>query len=191
MILEAGASDGSDTEQFARMFPKGHIHAFEPVPSAFRLLRERTARFSNVSTYPLALGDEESVEAMHIGGRYHNSSSSSLLAPKETFDYFPDVTFETAQVNVTTIQAWAAREGIDRVDGMWLDMQGYELAALKAGGSVLQTTRAIALEVSTAELYEGLPLWPEVRAWLEDNGFRVEREDLYHEATGDALVVRA
>jgi 2-O-methyltransferase len=55
--------------------------------------------------------------------------SSSVLAPEEHLTVFPDIPFdEIVEVEMTTIAAWAEREGIQRVDGMWLDMQGYELA---------------------------------------------------------------
>jgi 2-O-methyltransferase len=191
VIVEAGAHRGIDTVQFARLWPDGRIHAFEPVRHVYEHLQRNTANYRNVTTYQLALGDRDAVMRMWLSDREHDYSSS-LLEPRKHLDEFPEIEFqETAPVPVTTLGSWAAREGIDRIDGMWLDMQGYELAALKAAGPILGTTRAIILEVSATELYAGVPLWPEVRAWLDSHGFRIEQEHWYRQGFADVLAVRA
>jgi FkbM family methyltransferase len=192
VIVEAGAHAGSDTAALAQMLPAAEIHAFEPIPALYERLRRNTAAFSNVRTYPLALGAVVTTKPMWVGGGAEDGSSS-LLAPKAHLDVYEEITFEhTVTVNVTTLAAWAEREGINRVDGMWLDMQGYELAALQAAGPLLSTTRALIVEMSGVELYDEAPLWPEVRQWLEEHGFRIEAES-WHETgvDGDALAVRA
>lgn len=190
VILEAGAHRGTDTIALARMFPLGRIHAFEPIRELYEQLRRNTAECPNVTTYPLALGEAETVESMWVGGSAEDGSSS-LLAPKAHLDVYGDIRFDRTQaVHLTTISEWARREGVERIDGMWLDMQGYELTALKAAGPVLATTRAMILEISALELYDGSPLWPEVRGWLEGNGFRVRTESWHKSGVdGDALVV--
>lgn len=190
MLLEAGAHRGTDTVDLARRWRRGYVHAFEPVPEVYSHLVKATSALRNVSTYSVALGETPGTAEMHIGSGTHDASGS-LLAPKETKQVFPELSLDTVvEVGVTTIEAWATEHQIDRIDGMWLDMQGYELAALKAAGPIIDTVQAIVIEMSVVELYEGCPLWPEVREWLEETGFRVEIEDLYHPATGDALVVR-
>ena len=191
VIVEAGAHHGFDTVRFASLWPEGRIHAFEPVPRVYEHLRRNTAGCRNVTTYQLALGDRDGDMRMWLSDPNHDYSSS-LLEPRKHLDEFPEIRFEQepTAVSVTTLASWATRQGIDRIDGMWLDMQGYELAALKAAGAILETTRAIILEVSLTELYAGIPLWEEVRAWLEGQGFRIEQEHWYPESFGDVLAVR-
>jgi FkbM family methyltransferase len=191
VIVEAGAHHGIDTVQFARLWPEGRIYAFEPVPHVYERLERNTAPYRNVRTFQLALGDRDAAMRMWLSDREHDYSSS-LLEPKKHLDQFPEIGFgEITSVQVTTLASWVAREGIERIDGMWLDMQGYELAALKAAGPLLGTTRAIILEVFATELYAGAPLWPETHAWLEGRGFRIEREHWYGKSFGDVLAVRA
>jgi FkbM family methyltransferase len=190
VIVEAGAHRGIDTVEFARLWPEGRIYAFEPVRHVYEHLQRNTAGYHNVTTYQLALGDRDAVMRMWLSDREHDYSSS-LLEPRRHLDEFPEIGFEeTASVPVTTLASWAEREGVDRIDGMWLDMQGYELAALKAAGPVLETTRAIILEVSATELYAGVPLWPEVKAWLEAEGFLIEQERWYRQGFADVLAAR-
>jgi FkbM family methyltransferase len=188
VIVEAGACTGTETQVLARDWPHGRIHAFEPVPEMYKQLESNTAGLANVSIYPHALGDRDGEAVMWIGG-----PSSSLLEPKGHLNAYPGVSFDDdpARVEATTLASWAARHGIDRVDGIWLDLQGSELVALRAAGGVLETTRAIVLEASKVELYAGGPRWAEVRAWLREHGFRVR--GWRWDATGnhgDVLVVR-
>lgn len=76
-------------------------------------------------------------------------------------------------VQTTTFDRWASAEGIERVDMLWLDMQGYELDALKASPRLLATVRVIHTEVCTKELYRGVALYPALRGWIESQGFRL------------------
>ena len=72
---------------------------------------------------------------------------------------------------------------------MWLDMEGMELAALKAAGSVLGTVKAVCMEVSRDRHYVGAPLYGEIIAWMREQGFRVaiDRVTLWF---GNVLFVR-
>ncbi len=71
-----------------------------------------------------------------------------------------------------TLDNWARDKGVDRIDFMWLDMQGMELPALKAAGPVLATTRAISMEVARKELYAGCARYDEIVSWMRGQGFR-------------------
>ena len=61
---------------------------------------------------------------------------------------------------------------IDHIDFMWLDMQGFELNALKNSQIAFNTT-LIYCEVEFIEFYEGQYLYHDVKEWLEANGFEI------------------
>lgn len=173
VVVDAGAFNGVDSLEMAKLWPTGIIHAFEPVPSAFAQLEALTGSRSNVRRYQCALGAEVGSTSMFVSAGPYETMASSLLPPKEHLVDVPDVTFgERVVVEVTTLDAWAQAQGISRVDVLWLDMQGYELAVMKASPRIMAGVRAIALEVLLNEGYEGAPLRPEVEGWLHDAGFR-------------------
>ncbi len=172
VILEAGACDGTDTVKFAQRWPGATIHAFEPVPELFVEGERRTSDLAQVQRYPMALSDRTgSVEFYVVGDPNDESSnrgwSSLLHLADNPQDFSRSITIQT-----TTIADWAHGEGVDRIDFMWLDMQGMELPALKAAGPVLATTRAIHMEVNRKELYEGCALYAEIVSWMNSQGFR-------------------
>jgi 2-O-methyltransferase len=176
IILEAGAHKGSDTVELAKIWPEGTIHAFEPVPDLFKKLKKNTRKFQNVQCYQLALGDIKGTDKMYISTGA-SDGSSSLLPPKEHLTIYPSIYFDIKiQVSILTLDDWAKENNINSIDFLWLDLQGMELKVLKSGCSILKTVKAIYSEVSSIEGYENQNLYSELRAWLEKEGFYVERE---------------
>ena len=190
VIIEAGAHVGHDTVELSRLWPEGRIHAFEPLPDLFATLKARTGDRPNVRCYPLALGGTSGRVEFNVSSGT-SDASSSILAPKQHLEQHPEVTFDrTIVVEAITIDDWARRQGVRRVDFLWLDLQGYELFTLKSAGTILPAVRAIYTEVYLKESYRGVPLYPEVRDWLGRRGFTVEWEGLPWPDAGNVLFVR-
>jgi hypothetical protein len=61
-------------------------------------------------------------------------------------------------------------------DRMWvkLDIEGFELHALRGGGDSLRQTRVLEIELATVELYEGEPLFFDVARVIYDEGFSLQ-----------------
>ena len=194
VIVEAGAHDGSTTVEMASFWPKSTIHAFEPVSSAAAEVRRRVSIFGNrVQCHQLALGSADSFMDMHVSGDGSAGScqSSSLLAPTDAqIREFPAIPFGAKErVRVTSLDSWTAECGLDSVDFMWLDMQGYELVALAGARTVLPRVSAIHMEVSNVRLYEGAALYPTVRRAMAEWGFDPVIEAFFR-VSGNVLFVR-
>lgn len=186
VILEAGACDGRDTVKLAQRWPGATIYTFEPVPGLFAEVERRTSHLAQVRRYPMALSDRTGSATFHVVGDANDEDSirglSSLL--QRPFASQP------IAVQTITIADWAHGQGVDRIDFMWLDMEGMELPALKAAGPVLATTRAICMEVTREESYvSGCALYEEIVSWMNGQGFRIaiDRVMLWY---GNILFVR-
>lgn len=190
VIVEAGAHKGWDTIEISRLWPHAMIHCFEPVPELYDLLVKNTSCCKNVFCYPLALSDITGNRKMFISSGA-SDASSSLMQPEEHLSVHPDVLFEKdIMIKTITLDDWAMERGIERVDFLWLDMQGHELAVMKASKKTFQTARVIQTEVSLLEVYKGAPLYPEVRQWLQRQGFYIEREELPWKDMGNVLFIK-
>lgn len=195
IILEAGAYDGTDSLFMNRHWPRAQFHIFEPVPELYQKLVIKTASHSNMHTYKFALGDYTGSATFYISEFANKpgipSESSSLLKPKEHLIHAPHVLFNTEiTVPIATIDDWAEEHNVDAIDFMWLDMQGYELNALKASPKIMKTVKAILTEVEFVEAYEGQYLFDDVKDWLEEQGFTMIARNFYCDWFGDALFVR-
>lgn len=191
VILDAGAHDGGDTLKTRQVWPNATIYAFEPLPELFNRLKENTKNFPNIHCYPLALSDKTGRAKFYISTS-GSDCSHSLLAPKDHLKYHPDVLFEkTTEVLVMNLDEWAKMNNINKIDFMWLDMQGAEMQMLQAAPEILKTVSVIYSEVNFYEVYEGCPTYPQYRAWLESQGFKVVFEDIKRWIDfGDVLFVR-
>lgn len=159
IIIEAGAYNGDDTIRLANIWPKGHIHAFEPVPELYEKVANRVHEFKNISIYPLALSDKKGITNFFVSSHEQNSSepsaSGSLLKPEKHLIEFPSILFnKKIDIQTITIDQWAEKNNIDHIDFIWLDTQGSELMVLKGAVNILKTVKVVWAEVEFIEAYK-------------------------------------
>ncbi len=176
VIIDCGANEGTDSVELARIFPRGVVHSFEPVPEMFQRLKDRTKEYKNIQCYELALNSNTSKVKMFLSSGA-SDAASSLLQPKSILEDHKALYFDnTIEVQCMSLDDWAAANGVSRVDFLWLDMQGSEFKTLNASKKILDTAKVILTEVSLKETYEGVPLYTDFRKWLESKGFEVMNE---------------
>ncbi len=173
IIVEAGAFTGHDTVKMAELWPQSRIYAFEPVPEIYEKLVEHVAAKNNVYCYKVALGDQNGNADLYVAHKKSGviTQASSLHKPQGRLSwssiFFPYTIF----VPTITLDTWAMEEKIERVDFLWLDLQGHELSVMRAAPKIMKTVRALWIEVAFAHNYEHQPLYEEVLQWLEGQGF--------------------
>ncbi len=190
VIIDCGAHIGADTVKLAKI--KGSkIYAFEAAKDIFSQLKENTRLFPNITCFNVALGTADGTADFHIssGG---SDGSSSLLVPKDHLTTYPDVHFNTTEkVRVQKLDTWAVENGIEKVDMLWLDMQGAEEMTLRASSTILKTVKLIHTEVSTIETYEGVQTYQGFKDYLIGEGFKVVVEAIpEHYDMGNVLFCR-
>lgn len=189
VILEAGAHKGRDTIKMLKLWSTGTFYCFEPSPEIFTQLTQTLGERTNVHCYPYALARNNGTATFHVSsGR--SDAASSLLAPLDYSVDHPDTIFNDITVQTKTLDSWAQEHGIEKIDFMWLDMQGTELEMLQSGTKILQTVTAICSEVNLTHRYKDAPLYDEYRAWMESQGFYVAYEHLFKTTWGNALFIR-
>jgi FkbM family methyltransferase len=157
--------------------PAGEVHSIEPLPFAHlawaRLLNVR--RLPNVRHHSLALSTEAGTEAISVPfGPWGLVTGRSFLLRKAGG---PDPNAEFAgqvSVNVTVdrLDDFCAREGIDRVDFIKIDVEGAELQVLEGGAKVIeahQPTMLIEIEERHTARYGHSA--QDVTGWLRQRGY--------------------
>lgn len=146
VILEAGAHKGEDTVVMGKTWPQGIIHAFEPLPKTYQILKNTTQDFANVKGYPYALSDKIGKANFYVC--VTGEGASSLLAPKPILDPYMIFDLMPVVVDCTILDEWAKQNKVAHIDFMWLDMEGAELIVLKSSCEILSTVKAIYTEVN-------------------------------------------
>jgi len=175
IIVEAGAFNGRDTLKMLAQWPNSTIHAFEPLPEIYQKLTEATQKYKNIHTHPYALSEKNGDSIFFVSENPKHpgiaSQAGSLNKPKERLTRSPLIFPRIATVETITLDTWATENDIDHIDLLWLDTQGHELAILQAAPRMMSRTKVVLAEVSFIESYENQPLYKEVVAWMNNNGF--------------------
>ena len=177
VIFEVGANIGTDTLEFAMAFPKGEIHAFEPLPMHLHKLYSFVTGYENVRIIPCALSDQVGFAKFYQSSGY-SGGSGSLLIPtlhlerdKNTFFLESDQCFVLTQ----TLAEYVKTVGVSKVDFLWMDAQGAELKILKGLGDFVKKIRFIYSEVSTVPFYEESCVESDLESFLANVGFSIIR----------------
>lgn len=154
IVLDIGANTGTHTVMFSHLVGKsGRVLAFEPVPASFERLREtlrRRSRFSNVSTFQLAVGNPASRRqetVIRVPGddltwaslKIHTDGSWKKRS--DTREY---------SCSITSIDAETSEAPLPRLDFVKIDVEGGELDALKGAARTLSQHRPLVY----CEVYE-------------------------------------
>lgn len=172
LVIDGGASVGIFGYRLRACGYRGWITSFEPLGRPFAELEQRAAKDPKWDCRRLALGARGLQAAeMHLAA---NSVSSSLLPIGERHVAATPGAAPAGleSVTVTTLDEIAAELPHNGAGAyLKLDLQGYELEALKGAQRLLSGLAAVELELSFVELYEGAPAVGEVMEHLGDRGF--------------------
>jgi FkbM family methyltransferase len=168
VIADVGAAvDAGDdwTDNFLRLFENPSIHSFEPRPDAATDLRDLYKESDSVSIYECALGSEQKEIEIHIAEYGGNTS------PLEWNDKSSSELTETNRnIQVPQCRIDNVLEGLDILK---LDIEGYELEAIKGAESLLPTIKIIACEIQFVERFDGSPLFSDIINYISEYDFRI------------------
>lgn len=176
IIFDIGAHVGRESERWHRGFPRARIHAFEPAPDTFARLAARVASHPRITPWNLAVGEAPGRLPMRI---FSADETNSLLPMSPNASEFVGrdgvVAERIVEIDVTTVDRFAAEHQIDAIDVLKSDTQGYELHVLRGASDLVARGRigALILELSFVPHYEGQALFPEVYEHLNERGFRL------------------
>lgn len=150
VIFDVGANFGEVALQLSEHFPSAEIHAFEPIESTAQTLRERVRACVRIHSHRLALGDSDT--RVSLRPQAESTLNSLLLARELSTDSPPSGEI----VDVVTLDSFCSTHGIDHIDILKTDTEGFELAVL-GGSSRMLAAGAIDAILVEAGLVPGDP----------------------------------
>ena len=153
VVFDIGAHAGQYTKLFARAASHGRIYAFEPGTYARSILRSVVwlHRLSNVTVVPIALGSELRLDTLSIPLKGRGSIGFGLSHLGTPSKRWRAVAQEI--VAVTTVDQVVNALGLERLDFIKADIEGWELRLLQGANSTLERLRpCLLLELNGAAL---------------------------------------
>jgi FkbM family methyltransferase len=171
VIYDIGAHVGTWTLLAKAIFPSALVHAFEPLAEHQGGFRKQFLGSSDVTLHPVALGSANMNAFFYVTDV---SSASSVLPLADACRlHFGLREVERVSIHLHRLDDYRTAHHLSPPDMIKLDVQGYELEALKGGLQCLRSAKAVLMEVSFVELYRGQPLFEDVVRFMADHGFRL------------------
>ena len=172
-VVDIGANRGQYSLAVRHFMPDSKVIAFEPLIKPAEVFRQIFSEDSQVALRNIAIGPEEKNVSMHVSGK---DDSSSLLPISDLQEEKYPGTGEvgTLEVKVAPLNSVLSEDDIIEPALLKLDVQGFEMDALRGCESLLQKFEMIYCECSFVELYTGQKLASDVIAWLAERGFPIK-----------------
>jgi FkbM family methyltransferase len=140
LIFDIGANIGDSAIAFRKEFPTAIVHSFEPFRAIFERLVRNTRKY-DIRCHHLALGAE-------IGDRTVRRESASPFFRGNSVSNHPDST--TPQdlieiIHLTTLDVFCEQNGIQRIDILKTDTEGFDLQVLQGAKGLL--TNGVVLNI--------------------------------------------
>lgn len=174
VLFDAGAHHGYLTTLYRELFPAASIYSFEPFPESFAVLQRRTAHFSTVHPYNLALSNRIGTAQLHV----NSSAATNSLLPTDPIA--PGIwgqglleTVDKITVPTTTIDDFGREHQIEHIHLLKLDVQGAEPLVLEGAKRFCDSGNIdiIYTEIITMPSYSGQMELHEFLTMLHDYGF--------------------
>lgn len=173
VVCDAGAHSGQYTKLFADLARRGRVYAFEPGRYARGILETvvRWHRLGNVTVVAAALGETVGRTTLHVpvkasgalGFGLGHLGSASRSGRRD-------------EVDVTTLDTFAAARRLHRFDFLKADIEGWEIRLLRgAAGAVARWRPAIMLELVESHLARAANRPTEAWDLLGPIGYRAQR----------------
>ena len=171
-VVDIGANRGQFSLAVREWAPRARVFAFEPLADPAARFRKVFQGDAGVILHQAAIGPEPGEAIIHVSAA--DDSSSLLPISKIQERLYPGTgEVRTETIRVARLADCVAPAEIVPPALLKLDVQGFELEALRGCEDLLKGFAQVYAECSFVELYAGQALADDVIAWLRARGFRL------------------
>ena len=163
VALDGGAHVGDWAEELKEVYPHAQVLMVEPREEVQGELESLAKRLPGLRAAKTLLGATEGTLDLH-----EHAGQSSVLDNSGGQPFGKIVAHP-----VTTIDRLFETTGLPLPDLIKLDLQGFELEALKGAPAAIAHAEAVLLEVSFLAFQQGQPIVGDVVAFMDRAGFQV------------------
>ena len=170
-LIDVGSNKGQFGLISRHFFPDIFIHSIEPQNDEIEL-QKKVLGSTKIKYYNFAAGSMYQEKSFKITKR---KDSSSLLEPnikKKIYDIEDNINIEVKRTDDMLDISKLEKPILAK-----LDIQGYELEALKGFGNLLKDIDYILVEVSFQEIYKNQPFADEIINFLEKKNFFIIKKN--------------
>lgn len=172
-VLDIGANTGQFGLQLRELGYTGEIISFEPLSSAFNILKQNSHSDPNWQIYNYAIGNSNGSIKINIAGNSQSSSINNMLdthlkaAPESK--YIGQEKVDIHCLDTLFPEIYRPNDNIY----LKIDTQGYEKNVIEGAAQSLPLIQTIQLEMSLVPLYENEMEFVQMYYLLYNKGYRL------------------
>lgn len=168
-IIDGGGHHGVVARQYVGLFPGAKVYSFEPTPATFQVLGRNVAGIGAIEAVNAAVGDRDGEVEFYID----EVEQANSLLPRSPGEGNSGRAQRSVRAEMVRLETFLARKGIDHVDILKLDLEGYELPALRGCGRLVDDGRADLLYIETRfdDEDRGATTFPQLCEYLLPRGY--------------------
>ena len=172
-IIDIGANVGDTVAKCRTFFPSAQVHAVEPTPELVQQLKGRFDGDPSVVIHEFAVSDRLGTVQFH---RNESHVTSSLLRWAQDAGSFVEGSLRRERiitVDSVTLDEFCARQGLERIDLLKVDVQGAEKLVLEGARNLFKSgkVRFVLLEASFVPIYTEQTEFEEILSVMRELGF--------------------
>jgi FkbM family methyltransferase len=191
-IFELGSRDLIDASKLIEHYDDAKCYSFECNPECLIQCKKNIEKFSDEQNSRIILVEKAvSLYNKRVIFRpfdlsiYNNMGASSMLEidfslrKKTDPDYNRGKVQKEIEVDGIRIDTYMKNNNIHNIDLLCIDLQGYELEAIKSLGEKIKTVKYIITECSIQSTYKNGATFIELNDYLEKHGFRYNNSNKF------------
>jgi FkbM family methyltransferase len=169
MLFDVGANLGQTVKDFKEVFRNSTIHAFEPSPETFKILKEKSSKFKDINLWNFGIGSK--CENL-IFNEYKLSNTSSFLKIRNIDA--KNIKRRTL-IETTTIDKFCEEKKIEKIDILKIDTEGFELEVMKGAKKLMANGKIglLFLEARFIDSHDDMPSFSALWDFVISNGFEL------------------
>jgi FkbM family methyltransferase len=173
-VLDIGANHGDFSLAASALYPKAQVLLVEPLPTLQPELQRRCARRGGRwRLEPCALGSQAGSATLYVDPE--SDARSSLVGFSEEYlkGYPQARPRQTFTCTVRTLDDLCVARGIETIDLLKIDVEGFEFETLRGGMRMLRATTALIIELSLVRRSDGAEALGRMLEVLSSAGLRM------------------
>jgi len=179
VILDIGSCHCLESVEFSKTFKNSKIYAFEANLVSYQECLKNSSGIENIKVINTCVNDydgfckffpinPDKTKTTWFDG---NRGASSMFKSNGAADHIEKYVQDEVEMQCMRLDTFCNTEKIQKIDAIWMDLQGAELLALKGLGDYLDTVQVIQTELEVNPMYEKQCLFEETNKFLNDKGF--------------------
>jgi FkbM family methyltransferase len=179
VIFDIGSLHCLESVEFSKKFIKANVYAFEANKTSYQVCLENTEGIDRIAVTNKCINDYDGICKFYpidpsrtvtpwFDG---NRGASSMFKANGAVDHIEKYVQDEIDMECIRLESFCKENKIEKVDAIWMDLQGAELLALKGLGPILDTVQVIQTELEMNPMYENQCLFNDVNTFLTEKGF--------------------